>query len=217
MSSVNLKDIDVGEPDANAEYHIALKRGKEPIYIQAYFDKHFSGMDELNEGAKFILFGQKGTGKTAILRRLEAISKKDYKTQYVVFKKEILEEAELARVSISDYESLIIDEEQIKNTKFFYHSMKRLFLTLLLSKSQDLESPPTNESWMLSLIDKIKDSGMGDIAISVTDSISSVLKSITVDIDKISGGKASLNASKAIKRSNDNYTKYCLSQIKNHH
>lgn len=66
-----LKLIEIGEPDANAEFYIAKKMGSTPVFIRAHYDAHFHGAEEFHNGTKFILYGQKGTGKTALLRSME--------------------------------------------------------------------------------------------------------------------------------------------------
>jgi len=69
--AIPLKQIDVGETDANAEYFIAKRAKTEPMFQRAYYEQSTGFSEELNDGHKFIIYGQKGTGKTAILRHLE--------------------------------------------------------------------------------------------------------------------------------------------------
>lgn len=88
MSNNQLKFASIGEPDANAEFFIAKMERRQPIFIDAYYDDSSSDMDEFRKGSKFILYGQKGTGKTALLRNIEKSSGAEgYKTNFVVFKK----------------------------------------------------------------------------------------------------------------------------------
>lgn len=209
-----LKEIDIGELDANAEYFIAKKLKIRPIFIRAYYDTNFHGAHEFQEGTKFILFGQKGTGKTAILRSMESLAAHVYSTQFIVFRKEILEEAELSKVAIGDAQSIIVDEDKIKETRFYYHSMKRLFLSLLLARCKDFDDPPKEYGWISGLTAKIRSSTVGEIATYVADTITTILISANINVEKLSSGKISLDAAKLVKRSNDAFTKYCISQIK---
>ncbi|WP_162801159.1 P-loop ATPase, Sll1717 family [Azospirillum brasilense] len=214
MPELPLIKISVGEPDANAEYYMAKKVNSKPIFIDAYHNAHFPGIDQFRSGAKFILVGQKGTGKTAILRHLEEDSRKHYKTKFIVFRKEILEEADLAKIAVSDSASMLIDEEHIKRTRFFHHAMKRLLLSLLLAQCDEIEDPPQQNGWISNLIQNIKSSSAGEIAAHVSDSIGSALSSMKFDVSAVTKEKVALDAAKLIKRSNDEFTKFCVSQIK---
>lgn len=214
MVAKTLKMAAIGEPDANAEYFLARKEKKNPIFIDAYYDDQSSDMSEFNTGSKFILYGQKGTGKTALLRHLEKSSLSDYKTKFVIFRKEILEEAELSSMAVADGVSLVVDEEQIKRTHFYQHAMKRLLLTLLLTECNDLETAPENISWFSKIYEGIKTSSTGEIASLVIDSIVSAVGSVKIDVNSATKSLASIDASKAIKRSNDAFTKYCFQQFK---
>lgn len=216
MISLALKSIPVGEPDANAEYFLAKKEKRDPIFIEAYYEGNRAGALELKSGSKFLLFGQKGTGKTAVLRHLEGASRDSHRTRFVVFRKEILEEAELSALSVIDGTSTVVDEEEIKKTRFFYHAMKRLLLTLLLAECKDIEAPPEELGWFSKLYSDLKTSSAGEIAALIADSIFSTLRAAKVDLQVLTRDVVSVDASKAVKRSNDAYVKYCFRQFKKH-
>jgi len=55
-----LRDIQIGEPDANAEYFSALRRHKEPLFLNAFLMTPHLPLDEILSGEKFLLHGQKG-------------------------------------------------------------------------------------------------------------------------------------------------------------
>lgn len=214
MAEKTLKMAAIGEPDANAEYFLAKKEKKNPIFIDAYYDDQSSDMGEFRSGSKFILYGQKGTGKTALLRHLEKSSTKDYRTKFIVFRKEILEEAELSSMAVGDGVSLVVDEEQIKKTHFYQHAMKRLLLSLLLAECKDIDDAPESIGWFSKISDSIKTSSTGEIASLVIDSVVGVVSSVQLNVDAATKSMASLDAAKAIKRSNDAFTRYCFQQFK---
>lgn len=189
------------------------KQKKSPLYLRAFYEWQGGVTNEISEGSKFILFGQKGTGKTAILRHLENSTSQTIPTSFVVFRKEIIEEANLANLATTFAASLVVDEEKIKDSKFYYHAMKRLLLTFLLSKCSELDQAPDDVSWFTKLYNDLKGSGIGQIAALVTDSVIGSIQSLEVDVGAISGGTVSVNASKAIKRSNDAFQKYAFEQF----
>lgn len=130
-------------------------------------------------------------------------------------KKEILEEAELATITVSDGIAIVVDEDEIKKTRFFHHAMKRLLLSLLLSNCSEIDDEKNeDDAWYKKAYESIKNSTTGEIASYVADSIYQTLSSAKINIDKVTGGAAELNAAKAIKRSNDAYSKFCFSQFK---
>lgn len=214
MVEKTLKMASIGEPDANAEYFLARREKKNPIFIDAYYDDQSSDMHEFRSGSKFILYGQKGTGKTALLRHLEKSSSPEYKTKFVVFRKEILEEAELSSMAVGDGVSIVVDEDQIKRTHFYQHAMKRLLLSLLLAECNDIDKTPENAGWFSSILENIKTSSTGEIASLVIDSILATAGSAQLDLERASKSMVTLDSARVIKRSNDAFTKYCFKQFK---
>lgn len=213
-SILPLKSVDVGETDANAEFFMAQKANRQPMYLRAYYEWNVGFSEELSRGEKFILYGQKGTGKTAILRHLEHASQSDYATEFVVFRKEIVEEAQLASLATTFSASVVVDEDKIKQTKFYYHAMKRLLLTLLLAKSGELsEEIPEDASWFRRVYKEVKGSTVGQVAALVTDSVVGSLEAVNIDVGKATAGIAKVNPAMAIKRSNDAFQKFALSQL----
>lgn len=211
---VPLRKIDVGEPDANAEFFLSQKSKSDPLYLKAFFDWDGFALDSLENGQKFILFGQKGTGKTAILRHLQTIMGERYATSFIVFRKEIIEEAQLAGIAATLSASLIVDEEKIKESKFYYHAMKRLLLAFLLTKCDNLDDFPEEMGWFRSLYRDIRNSSVGQVAALVTDSVMGSLESVSIDLEKATGGIAKIDPSKAIKRSNDAFQKFAFEKFK---
>ena len=213
-SVIALKNIDVGEPDANAEFFLAQRSSDDPMYLQAFYDWEGVSNDALISGKKFILFGQKGTGKTAVLRNLENRLREDYSTGFVVFRKEIIEEAQLASIAATFSANIMVDEEKIKESKFYYHAMKRLLITFLLSKCAEIDEIPDEIGWFKSLYDDLRKSSIGQIASLVTDSVIGSLEAVKIDVEKATRGIAKVDASKAIKRSNDAFQKFAFEKFR---
>ena len=193
---------------------MAKKAQRLPMYLRAYYEWNAGFSAELERGEKFLLHGQKGTGKTAVLRHLEHSSKEEYLTEFIVFRKEIVEEAQLANMAGTFSATSVIDEEKIKETKFYYHAMKRLLITLLLAKSHDIsEEIPEEMSWFRKIITDIKSSSVGQIASLVTDSVIGSIESVQIDVGKATKGIAKVNPALAIKRSNDAFQKFAFSHF----
>lgn len=159
-----LKNIDVGEPDANAEHFLAQKAKGEPMYLKAFFEWEGISNNNLLEGSKFILYGQKGTGKTAVLRHLHEVLKEKYLSSFIVFRKEIIEEAQLAGLAASVSANIIVDEDKIKETKFYYHAMKRMLLAFLIVQCDSLDEEPEDAGWIRKLYQDVRSSAVGQIA-----------------------------------------------------
>lgn len=207
-----LKNIDVGEPDANAEFFLALRSKTDPMYKKGFYEWDGGVLDQFRNSAKFILTGQKGTGKTALLRNLQEKLSEDYETSFVIFKKEIIEEAQLGDVGAAAY---LVDEDKLKSTKLYYHCMKRLMLVLLLAKCKEVDDRPGEATgWFSSKISEFRESSIGQLVTLAADSIISIIQSTNVDIDKVSDGKLKIDASQAVKKSNEAFSKYAFSQFK---
>ena len=208
------RQIDIGETDANAEYFLAKRAEETPMFLRAYYERDTGFAEELYNGKKFLLYGQKGTGKTAILRHLEYRSISEYSTEFVVFRKEIVEEAQLASLAATFSATVVIDEDKIKETHFYYHAMKRLLLTLLLAKSADIENEiPEDSSWFKKVYSEIKNSSVGQVASLVTDSVIGSMEAVNVDVSKATKGVIKVSPAMAIKRSNDAFQKFAFSQF----
>jgi len=200
---LKLGEIQVGEPDANAEYFSALRGKREPLFLSAFLMTPHLPLSEIFTGEKFLLHGQKGTGKTATLRYIEREVKKKGPTEFLIFKKAFIEEADLLAFTKIP---LFVDEEEIKRFKHNYHALKRVFIYILISLSlqQDKESAiDTLDTENKGLISKLMSSKIGDVIKLAFDSLNSMSEVSSIDIGKISDNKVLLDAGKAIKRNND--------------
>src|ERR1700743_2083319 len=84
--------IRIGEPDANAEYFAGLRSKREPIFLDCFFTIPNFPSSQFESGEKYLIYGQKGTGKTAALRYLETSARALGTTEFLIFKKSFLEE-----------------------------------------------------------------------------------------------------------------------------
>jgi len=213
----SLGDIEFGEPDANSEFFSSLQTSIEPIFLDCFLTPPSVSITEFESFRKYIVYGQKGTGKTTFLRNLERnLSNKDHITEFVIFKKEFLEE-----IDISDYTKtpIIIDEEEIKKKRHFQHIMKRLLMFIILSKltfTSDLDSL-TNEildSSDRSFVSRIRGMDVSSAVKLGIDSIVSVFKSAGIDASQIGNPKFELDTPRLVKRLNDDILNFIVRRLK---
>ena len=87
--------IRIGEPDANAEYFAGLRGRYRPIFLDCFFTIPNFPTAEFETGEKYLIYGQKGTGKTAALRHLAAQAGSSARIEFLIFKKTFLEEIDV--------------------------------------------------------------------------------------------------------------------------
>ncbi len=131
----------------------------------------------------------------------------------MIFKKAFIEEIDLQSFSKIP---LFVDEEEIKRFKHYHHALKRVFIYILISLS--LQQDKTSEIETLdidnqNLISKLKSSKIGDVIKFAFDSLSSLAQVTSIDIDKITDSKVLLDASKAIKRNNDDLLEFLCRRL----
>ncbi|KAA0682410.1 P-loop ATPase, Sll1717 family [Roseomonas genomospecies 6] len=197
-----LKEIDFGETDANAEWIISLRSNVEPLYVRAWSAPEINDYGAFLKGQKFIITGQKGTGKTAILRYMEREARREgYNTEFIVFKNEIIREAELLKIDSSNFNGAVVEEDKLRGGKFYYHAIKRIMVSLLISKLNDVklsEDVPGKD-----LFEKLF-SKTGKEALRIAfDSILNVVESSQVNVEKISKGILRVDPGYLLKKAND--------------
>jgi hypothetical protein len=209
-----LSKIQIGEPDANAEYFSALRTKTRPIFLDCFFVLPQFPLDEFLSGSKFIVYGQKGTGKTTVLRHLAAKANAPI-IEFLIFKKAFLEEIDLQEFSKLP---LMLDEESIKKFKHYHHTLKRLLVLIILSKVLGSSSEPEIEEiaddGLKSLLGKIASSSVGDAIRFGMDSIASIFTSVGLDLQKITDGKLLLQGGKLLKRNNDDLLNILIRRLK---
>jgi hypothetical protein len=210
---VTLGQIQIGEPDANAEYFSALRGKREPLFLNAFLMTPNLPMNEILTGEKFLLHGQKGTGKTATLRYVERQVREKGPVEFLIFKKAFLEEVDLQAFAKIP---LIVDEEEIKKFKHYQHALKRVFIYILISLSLKADSDTGIDSLdegNKSLISKLMSSTIGDVIKLAFDSLSSISQVASINIDKITSNQVLIDASKAIKRNNDDLLSFLCRRL----
>jgi hypothetical protein len=218
MALLPLSEMLIGEPDENAEYFAAKRQNTDPIFLRCFYRPPSFPAADFHNGAKYFLYGQKGTGKTAILRSLEREARKadaNAKTEFLVFKKAIIEEADLLAL---ERLPVTIDEEEVKRTKHYHHALKRLIVLVLLSKilrsTDHITDSDIQDENHRSLIKRLVNSPVADVIRLGFDSIYSLLASAQIDIKALTDGSATLNAGRVIKRSNDDLTRFLCRRAK---
>lgn len=210
-----LKSIRVGQPDANVEFYNSIKLNENPIYLDSFFMMPHFPMSEFLSGEKFIVYGQKGTGKTAALRYIENELKSKFSTEFIIFKRAFLEESDVLEISRLP---LAVDEDEIKQFKHYHHAIKRVLIMIFLKKS--FEKYPDSggdgefSEQNYSLLDKIKNSTIGDVVRLAFDSVRNIVESSKIDAGKITDEKVLLDAARALKRNNDDLLTFLCSRLK---
>lgn len=201
-----LGEIDFGAPDANAEYVQASRNNAHPIFLEAYVPPPLSSIEKFRKGENFLLLGLKGTGKTAVLRDLQNHAESSGKAvEFLIFRNEILEEKDLLNFNWP----VLIDDKMLKETKHYIHCIKRIFLSLILKlytdkvSAQELDMDDDETSFFKKFMEKIQGSSTARLVQLSFDTVHAAIKSLEVNLDKITDGKASVDASKLLKRQND--------------
>lgn len=161
------KDIDFGEIDANAEHLVALIRNDKPIFEKAFVSPPMQNLDRFKKQEKFLIYGQKGTGKSTILRHLEAeAASNGFMTDYIIFKDSVTEESDLFDSGILSF----VPEQDILRVRHYLHVMKRMlllkFLYLLIeAKGEAVASTIENSVPFLGkVIDWFRNSSLADVS-----------------------------------------------------
>lgn len=212
-----LGEIKIGEPDANSEYFSALRTNSTPIFLDCFLSMPQFSIEEFKSGEKYLLYGQKGTGKTSVLRYLQRDSiNNKYISEFIIFKKAFLEE-----MDINEYAKipLMVDEDSLKRYKHFHHTIKRLTILLLLkltfsSFPEETTEYDTSDRETQSLIQKIANSTIGDVIKLGMDSISTIFNSVNIDIQKETNGHLLIEGGRLLKRNNDDLLAYAVRRMK---
>jgi hypothetical protein len=211
----SLSRIKIGEPDANSEFFSALRTNSTPIFLDCFLSTPHFPSSEFLTGEKYIVYGQKGTGKTSILRHLDRqLRQTVFASEFIIFKKTFLEEMDL-----TDYARLPlkVDEDEIKRLKHFHHTVKRLLIVIMLSRilsgaldaDVDHTQPETR-----GFLQKISKSSVGDAIKLGLDSIASIFQSMDLDISKISNEKLLIDGGRLLKRNNDDLLGFLIRRLK---
>lgn len=214
MAVPAFKNIDFGEIDANAEHLMAVLRKDKPIFEKAFVSPPMQNLDRFKKQEKFLIYGQKGTGKSAILRHLEsAAGQNGFKTDYIIFKDSITEESDLFEGGILSF----VSEQDILRIRHYLHVMKRMLLLKLLyllieEKGEAVAN--TVEStvpFLGKVMEWFRNSTLADVssyAIRTAFDLAASVKKDEVEALK------SVDFSKLLKAQNDSLLKAVISQAK---
>lgn len=215
-SHLPFAQIRIGEPDANAEFFAAVRTDSSPIFLDCFFPVPNFPLPQFLSGEKYMIVGQKGTGKTSILRYLQAQADiKDAQSEFLIFKKALLEEVDLQQFARLP---LMLDEPTLAKFKHYHHTVKRLLVLIMLSKvmgplgEEELDQVGDGET--KSLLKKLTTSSVADVIRLGLDSVGSIFQSVGLDIEKLTQGKALLDGAKLVKRSNDDLLNFFIRRIK---
>lgn len=212
-----LRDIRIGQPDANVEYYNALRANEKPIYIDSFFTLPQFPLDAFLSGQTFLIYGQKGTGKTAALRYIQDRLKATYSTEFIIFKRAFLEESELLEISKIP---LAVDEEELKAIHHYHHAIKRILIMVIIKKlfnSFALDAADGQDSFYSEnrgFVDKLRSSSLGDLIQLGFDSVRSIAAAVTVDVAKATDQKVLLETGKLLKRNNDDLLSYAIRRLR---
>jgi hypothetical protein len=88
---ITINDLRFGDTDARSEI-LNRDRTKKEFFIDSFYVPEKLKIKEFKDGEKYFISGQKGTGKTALLRYInEGLDAEDTLTSFVVFKEQVTE------------------------------------------------------------------------------------------------------------------------------
>jgi hypothetical protein len=215
MTFPSLSQISVGEPDANSEFFAALRAKRRPVFLAGFYSPPHFPFAQFQTGEKYLIYGQKGTGKTSILRHIKDVSEAD-ESEFLIFKRSFLEEVDLTDMSNIP---LALDESEIKKFKHFQHTIKRLLILILIRKSfsikpYDSDQDESDDEATKSIISKIYNSSIGDAIKFGLDSVGNIFQSLGLNVEKLTAGAALLEGGRLVKRSNDSLLSYFVKRMK---
>ncbi|WP_152664680.1 P-loop ATPase, Sll1717 family [Devosia geojensis] len=212
-----LSDIRIGQPDANVEYINSIRSRERPIYIDSFFTLPQFPLEDFISGQNFLIYGQKGTGKTAALRYIQDVLGKTHSTEFIIFKRAFLEESDLLDITKIP---LAVDEEELKGIRHYHHAIKRILIMIILKKvfnSFALDGGDQSDSFYAenrTFVDRVRSAALGDLIQLGFDSIKTIIDSAQVDIGKLTGETVLANSAKALKRNNDDLLSYLVRRLR---
>ena len=209
------RDIQIGEPDANSEYFASLRTKKRAVFLDSFFNMPSLPLSDFESGAKYLIYGQKGIGKTSVLRYLQDRAG-DASVEFIIFKKALLEEIDLAEFSKIP---LMVDEQEIQRFKHYHHLIKRMLIFIVLSKLSstsvtDTDINEVDDESARSLLSRILGIGAADALKLAVDSASDVFNSLGVDLKRTTSDRVLLEGTRLLKRTNDSLLKYLIRRTK---
>lgn len=137
IAKSEVKDIYIGKPDAKDE--IILQKSDE--FLESYVIPPNYSFDEIMSGDKIFIYGNKGTGKTALLLFLESeCQKKDITTctSFILFKSQYgnVQRLGLDRISKNIIKTIDIDNDNLKCEQDFEYIWRWILFKLIISENE---------------------------------------------------------------------------------
>lgn len=204
MNIPKLGSIDFGQDDANIEYIHALREGKKPAYLTSFVNINDINFEKVRKGTSWLIHGLKGTGKTALLRNIAESSEGDF--EYIVFRDEIDSEEDMVR----DAFPIVINEKEIHSKRHYLHIMKRVIISLMISKfsnnvnfSEEFQKAIQTIIPLKNLFSGIGGKSSSTIMSEVFQSVNDIFSSMKIDASMIAPDGVSVDAAKLLKQQNN--------------
>lgn len=216
----SFKDFDFGEDDANVEYEISQRTAGTPIFIKAFVDHPHINIPEFESGRRYLILGQKGTGKTAVLRKLQSVVESlGGCTEFLIFRDEIASREELTKLG----EVFSVHLNEVRKVHYHYYTLERMFLLILASKikgiresisvSEDSESAEGTNGGILSILNKVIAQPLKRIVEVSLETVSDVAASIQIDPEKIGRNFVHVDNSVLLRKLNERLLSVCVKAL----
>lgn len=214
-------DIDFGEDDANIEYEISNHKKASPIFVRAFYDHPQIHLDDFRTGRKYLILGQKGTGKTAILRKLQQdFHNSGEKTHFMIFRDEVASQEELTRFG----KIFSVSVNDVKNIYHHFYTLERLLLLSLSSSIENIgdaakridesnHNSADTRTRVLPIIQRVFGKPLKDVVQVGLETISEVVRTINVDPEKFTGGGITVDNNILLRKTNEKLYDACVAAL----
>lgn len=215
------RDIDFGEDDANIEWELSTHNSKIPVFIKAYYEHPLINFDDLINGRRYFVLGQKGTGKTAILRRAQRLfDERGEVTHFMIFRDEVASKEELDRLGTV----FAVNVNDVKKTHHHLYTLERLLLLIFASKLSDAaniaraeeenESQGGENSTSIfspsAILKRVFGKPLKQVVDVTLETIEQIADVVRVDPSKLSKGVVTVDPSILLRRANQKLFAACV-------
>jgi hypothetical protein len=215
------RDIDFGEDDANLDFEIALRRDTEPVFIKAFYQHPQINFNAFSDGIKYIIIGQKGTGKTAILRKLSVdLSADGALTDFMIFRDEIASKEELDKFA----PIFAVKVNDVKKLQHHLYVLERILLLLIASKLEAISNSidesarnaenPEEGSALRKIINRVICQPVERVVQVAFDTINEQFGAIRVDVERLSKNMIGVDPAIALRKQNERLLDSCILALK---